>query len=140
MCALLVAMVFVLPSYATDVPNTEVTGGVVFHLDSDEHMNRALRQVARQVDHMPGVEVRLVLIASSVKAAVEGATDPHGGVYSAQMEQLLAAGVRIFACETTMMAYNIAAESLSFGVETVPSGIVEITRLQLTNDYAYLKL
>ena len=120
--------------------DTQTRGGVVFHLDTDANMNRALRQVARQVDHMPNVEVRVVLIASGVNAAIEGAVDANGGLYSAQIEQLLAAGVRLFACETTMLAYNISDDDLAFGIETVPSGIVELTRLQLVDSYAYQKL
>lgn len=125
---------------AATPPDTDTRGGVVFHLDTDANMNRALRQVARQVDHMPNVEVRVVLIASGVNAVIEGAVDANGGLYSAQIEQLLAAGVRLFACETTMLAYNISSDDLAFGIETVPSGIVELTRLQLVDQYAYQKL
>lgn len=115
-------------------------GGVAFHLDSDAHMNRALRQIARQHDYMPDTEIRVILIASAVDAAVDGATDPNGGLYSAQLEQLLAAGIRVFACETTMIAANISEDDLAFGIETVPSGIVELTKLQLTHHYAYQKI
>ncbi len=135
MCALASSV-----AWSASPPDTDTRGGVVFHLDTDANMNRALRQVARQVDHMPNVTVRVVLIASGVNAAIEGAVDPNGGLYSAQIEQLLAAGVRLFACETTMLAYNISDDDLAFGIETVPSGIVELTRLQLVEDYAYQKL
>lgn len=114
--------------------------GVAFHLDSDEHMSRSLRQIARQQEDMPGVDIRVILISGAVNAAVEGAADEHGGLYSAQLEQLLAAGARIFACETTMIDLNLRPGDLAFGIETVPSGIVELTRLQLSEQFAYLKL
>ena len=114
--------------------------GVAVHLDSITHINRAIRQVERLVDAHPGTPVRLILIASAVEPALEGAMDKNGGLYSAQLEQLLAKGVGIFACETTLISLSKRPEELTFGVDTVSSGIAELARLQLESDYAYLKL
>lgn len=114
--------------------------GVAVHLDTITHINRAIRQVERLVNAHPNTPVRLILIASAVEPALEGAMDKNGGLYSAQLEQLLAKGVRIFACETTLTSLAKTPESLTFGIETVPSGIAELARLQLETDYAYLKL
>jgi len=116
------------------------TQGVAVHLDSIAHINRAIRQVERLVDAHPGTPVRLILIASAVEPALEGAMDKNGGLYSAQLEQLLARGVGIFACETTLISLSKRPDELTFGVDTVPSGIAELARLQLESDYAYLKL
>ena len=116
------------------------TQGVAVHLDSITHINRAIRQVERLVDAHPGTPVRLILIASAVEPALEGAMDKNGGLYSAQLEQLLAKGVGIFACETTLTSLSKRPEELTFGVDTVPSGIAELARLQLESDFAYLKL
>lgn len=118
----------------------ETTPGVAFHVDSDAHMNRMLRQVARHHAANPDIPVRVILIAEGVRAALEGAEDANGGSYSAQMEQLLAAGVRIFACENTLISFNWSAEDLAFGIETVPSGIAELGRLQVKEQWAYIKL
>jgi len=38
------------------------------------------------------------------------------------------------------MSMGKSAEDLTFGIETVPSGIAELARLQLESGYAYLKL
>ena len=116
------------------------TQGVAVHLDSIAHINRAIRQVERLVDAHPGTPVQLILIASAVEPALEGAMDKNGGLYSAQLEQLLAKGVGIFACETTLISLSKRPDELTFGVDTVPSGIAELARLQLESDYAYLKL
>jgi len=120
----------------------EATGalGVALHLDTATLMNRAIRQVGRLVDAHPNTPVKLILIAGAVEPALEGATDNNGGLYGAQFEQLLAQGVRIFACETTLMSLGKSAEDLTFGIETVPSGIAELARRQLESGYAYLKL
>lgn len=114
--------------------------GVVFHIDSDAHMNRSLRQISRHLEAHPDIPLRVVLIASGVNPALEGAEDPNGGLYSAQMEQLLAKGVRIFACENTLNSFNKSPDDLTFGIETVESGVAELGRLQIQLDYAYIKL
>ena len=95
--------------------------GVVFHLDSDTSTNRMLAQVARHHAFNPDIETRVILIGNGVKPALEGAKDANGGQYSAQMEQLMASGIRIFACEATLNYYNLTEEQprdqqrLSFG-------------------------
>lgn len=114
--------------------------GVVLHIDTDAHMNRSLRQVTRLLDSAPDLPLRVILIAGGVKPALDGATDPNGGLYSAQMEQLLARGVRIFACENTLNSFNKTADDLTFGIETVESGVAELGRLQVQAGYSYIKL
>ena len=114
--------------------------GVVLHIDTDAHMNRSLRQVTRLLDSAPDLPLRVILIADGVKPALDGATDPNGGLYSAQMEQLLARGVWIFACENTLNSFNKTADDLTFGIETVESGVAELGRLQVQAGYSYIKL
>ena len=114
--------------------------GVVFHVDSDTKINHMLRQVGRHHAANHAMPTRVILIAQGVKAALDNATDSSGGAYSAQMEQLIAAGIRIFACETTLTSYGLSADDLSLGVETIPSGVAELARLQVHHQWAYIKL
>lgn len=118
----------------------QAADGVVFHVDSDQYMNQTLRQIGKQVDAMPDLPTHVILISGALRAGVEGATDENGGLYSAQIEQLLAAGVRIFACETTMVSTNVSPEDLAFGIETVESGVPELVRLQTEENFVYVKL
>ena len=111
----------------------------MFHLDSDTSMNRMLAQVARHHAFNPGIETRVILIGNGVKPALEGAKDANGGQYSAQMEQLMASGIRIFACEATLNYYNLTEDNLAFGVETVPSGVAALGRLQASEGWGYIK-
>lgn len=129
-------LMIALPAFSADT----VPSGVAFHIDSDEHMNRALRQISRHLEAHPSVPIRVILIANGVNPSLDGATDPNGGLYSAQMEQLLAQGVRIFACENTLSSFNKTPDDLTFGIETVPSGIAELGRLQFELGFAYIKL
>ena len=114
--------------------------GVVFHVDSDTKINHMLRQVGRHHAANHAMPTRVILIAEGVKAALDNATDSSGGAYSAQMEQLIAAGIRIFACETTLTSYGLSADDLALGIETIPSGVVELARLQVSHQWAYIKL
>lgn len=114
--------------------------GIVFHVDTDEHMNRSLRQISRHLEGNPDIPIRVILIAGGVRPALEGAEDPNGGLYSAQIEQLLAQNVRIFACENTLTSFNHSADDLTFGIETVPSGVAELGRLQVKEHFGYIKL
>ena len=116
------------------------TPGVVFHLDSETSMNRMLAQVARHHAFNPDIETRVIPIGDGVKPAIEGAEDANGGQYSAQMEQLMASGIRLFACEATLNYYNLTEDDLAFGVETVPSGVAALGRLQAREGWGYLKL
>lgn len=121
-------------SAASDEP------GVVFQLDSDTSMNRMLAQVARHHAFNPGIETRVILIGNGVKPALEGAKDANGGQYSAQMEQLMTSGIRVFACEATLNYYNLTEDDLASGVETVPSGVAALGRLQASEGWGYIKL
>ena len=114
--------------------------GIVFHVDSDQRMNRILRQIARHQAGNPTVPARVILIAEGVRPAMEGAVDANGGDYSAQMEQLLMSGVRIFACENTLTSFNLSSNDLALGIETVPSGVAELGRLQVKEGWGYIKL
>lgn len=116
------------------------TAGIAIHIDTDAHMNRSLRQVSRHLEGNPDIPVHVILIAGGVRPALEGAQDPNGGLYSAQIEQLLARNVRIFACQNTLTSFNKSADDLTFGVETVPSGIAELGRLQAKEGFGYIKL
>jgi intracellular sulfur oxidation DsrE/DsrF family protein len=114
--------------------------GIVFHVDSDQRMNRILRQIARHAAGNPTIPSRVILIAEGVRPAIEGAVDANGGDYSAQMEQLLMSGVRIFACENTLTGFNLSSNDLALGIETVPSGVAELGRLQVKEGWGYIKL
>lgn len=136
---MLTLLAFLMLSSSTRSAEAEAPG-VVFHLDSEIKMNRMLAQVARHHAFNPDITTHVILIAEGVKPAIEGAEDANGGEYSAQMEQLMASGIRIFACEATLNYYNLTEDDLAFGVETVPSGVAALGRLQARERWGYIKL
>lgn len=55
-----------------------------------------------------------------------------------QVRSLIDDGVTVSACSNTLDAVDMDASDLVEGVETVPEGAVEVTRLE-TEGYAYLR-
>lgn len=60
------------------------------------------------------------------------------GDHAAQVQSLLDDGVPFKGCANTLEAKGLAESDLVDGVETVPEGAVEVTRLQ-DEGYAYLR-
>lgn len=121
------------------LPATADAAGVVYHIDDSSRATQALRNVTNHRKAYPDLPITVVALARGVGFLVDGAKDQRGNSYSAMVETLVMAGVRFRACENTMNALGINADELSLGVETVPSGVAEIGRLQLEEGYAYIK-
>lgn len=62
-----------------------------------------------------------------------------GGDYEDRVESLLDDGVAFRACSNTLAAMDLEESDLIDGIETVPEGAVEATRLQAEEGYAYLR-
>jgi intracellular sulfur oxidation DsrE/DsrF family protein len=121
------------------LPATADAAGVVYHIDDSSRATGALRNVTNHRKAYPDLPITVVALAHGVEFLVDGAKDQRGNSYSAMVETLVMAGVGFIACENTMNALDISADELSLGVESVPSGVAEIGRLQLEEDYAYIK-
>lgn len=113
--------------------------GVVYHIDDASRATQALRNVTNHHKAYPELPITVVALAHGVEFLMDSAKDQRGNSYSAMVETLVMAGVSFLACENTMNALSITAAELSLGVETVPSGVAEIGRLQLEEGYAYIK-
>jgi intracellular sulfur oxidation DsrE/DsrF family protein len=118
---------------------TANAAGVVYHIDDSSRATQALRNVTNHRKVYPDLPITVVALAQGVAFLVDGAKDQRGNGYSAMVETLVMTGVSFMACENTMNALGIEADELSLGVETVPSGVAEIGRLQLEEGYAYIK-
>ena len=55
------------------------------------------------------------------------------------MQDLKSQGVEIRVCEITLKQRNIQKSQLIDDVTYVPSGVAEVSRLQIQEGYAYLK-
>jgi len=113
--------------------------GVVFHISHSSQASRAMIQITRLMEGMPGVPVVIVGVADGIRFMLDGAKDKNGAPYSARIEQLIGNGVEIYACRNTLDTFELTDNDLTFGIDTVPSGIVAVSEYQLKKGYAYIK-
>ena len=109
---------------------------VVVHMNFAEVGAQAagLRSVRRMLKDEPGTHIEVVCHAAGIQVVEKARTEHPGAVAS-----LIKQGVRFVACENTMKMNSIKKEDLIPGVDTVPSGALEVVRKQFREGYAYFK-
>lgn len=121
----------------TSTPEPEPTMSTVFHFAQGiDEQNHAVANVANLLaDDSTDVEnVVLVANGKGIKLLVEEESDQGDRV-----RELLDEGVSFRACENSMDALDVSESELIEGVETVPAGVGELTKLQVRDDYAYIE-
>lgn len=108
----------------------------VFHLLSgDEDEQRLALTIAQNLLEDDSVEIDDVAVVA--QAGGVGALLADGGSVDA-VESLLEADVAVRACGNTLQNEGREESDLVDGVETVPSGVGEVVRLQ-DDGYAYVR-
>lgn len=111
------------------------TGGVVVHLDEGDDMKHeaVVRNVKNLLDDFDGaLEVELVTHGAGV-----GLCLPESRVAN-EVQELIARGVTVTACENTLRGRGLDRSTLAEGVITVPAGIGELVRKQQAG-WAYVR-
>ena len=106
----------------------------LLHLVSgDEAEQQATVSIARNLLGADDIRDVAIVAQSGGIAAVVDDSDLADRIAS-----LATDGVSITACRNTLTARGVDESALAAGVETVPSGAVEVTRLQ-SEGYAYMR-
>ncbi len=114
----------------------DITMSTVFHFSSGEsHQKHAVANVANLVnDDSTEVEtIELVANGQGIRLVTKEST------VSKKVKSLVKQGVKFKACQNSMDAFNFSKSELIAGVETVPAGVGELTKLQAKSEYAYIK-
>lgn len=121
----------------THTPDTEPPMSTVFHFASGTaEQQHAVANVANLLaDDSTDVEnVVLVVNGAGIKlVSTEDSEVPE------EVKQLVESGVSVRACRNSMEAFDLEDADLFEGVETVPAGVGELTKLQARDDYAYIE-
>ncbi len=113
---------------------------VVYHFDAGlEQATKGLRNIRNHLDVDPKAKIVVVAHAQGVNFLLDGATSATGNPYNILVEELAARGVEFRVCQITLKANNIDPKKLLPETKLVPSGVVEIARLQAQEGYVYLK-
>ena len=113
---------------------------VVYHIDDAETQAlKGLRNIRNHLDTDPSAKITVVTHAQGVDFLMEGAKDANGNPYNVEVEDLKARGVQFDVCLITLRNRQLKKEQFIPEVTFVPSGVVEIGKLQSRFGYAYLK-
>src|SRR6056297_2329991 len=115
--------------------DTETTMSTVFHFSGGEQeQGHAVANVANLLgdDSTTVDDVVLVANGAGIKLVTTDSTVADG------VRSLVDRDVRFAACRNSMDAFDYADGDLLAGVETVPAGVGELTKLQ-ADGYAYIK-
>ncbi|MBL8517538.1 MAG: DsrE family protein [Betaproteobacteria bacterium] len=131
--AMLLAL-FALPALARDAIK------VVYHFDAGlEQATKGLRNIKNHLDVDPKAKIVVVAHAQGVNFLLDGAQNQSGNPYNIPVEELAAKGVEFRVCEITLKSNKIDPKKLIPEARLVPSGVVEVARLQAREQYVYIK-
>ena len=106
---------------------------VIHIVSTDESEHGTALAIAENLQE--SVEIDDVAVVARAKGIEAVATD---GEHADRIRSLLEDGVAFSGCANTLDAMDMAESDLLDGVEVVPEGAVEVTRLQ-NEGYAYLR-
>ncbi|APX97677.1 DsrE family protein [Natronorubrum daqingense] len=108
----------------------------VFHLTTDNHdEQRTTLTIAENLTKDDSVEMDDVAVVAQSHGIEPLTADGEG---NETVESMLESGISFKACANTLELKELTEEDLLEGVETVPSGGGELTRLQ-HEGYAYIR-
>lgn len=113
---------------------------VVYHMNEDvARAPQALRNVRNHLSVDPKAKIVMVTHAAGINFLMKDAKDANGNPFEVTVQDLVSKGVEFRVCEITLKARNIDRKALIEDVKYVPSGVAEVSRLQIQEGYAYLK-
>ena len=113
---------------------------VVYHMNEDvQRAPQALRNVRNHLSVDPKAKIVMVMHAAGINFLMREAKDKNGNPFEVTVQDLKSKGVEFRVCEITLKSRNIDKSKLIDEVVYVPSGVAEVSRLQVQEGYAYLK-
>ncbi len=112
---------------------------VVYHINDSVNATASMRNVGNHLDTDPTATIVVVTHALGVDFLMNDAKDKNGNPYNISVEALKAKGVKFNVCEITLTNRKLQKSQFIPEVTYVPSGVVEITKLQSREGYSYLK-
>jgi intracellular sulfur oxidation DsrE/DsrF family protein len=113
---------------------------VVYHLaDGTEQASRAMSNIRNHLKAEPGVKIVVVANGEGIRFLIKGAEDRNARPFELPVTALAAQGVEFRICENTLTAHNVPRGQVLSEARLVPSGVVEVARLQARDGYVYLR-
>ena len=112
---------------------------VVYHLSEGlAQASRAVGNIRNHLDADPTAKIVVVAHGSGIEFLLEGAQDAKGQPYAGSIGELANRGVQFRLCNNTLVSRSISKDKIVLEATVVPSGVVEVARLQAKEGYVYL--
>jgi uncharacterized protein len=113
---------------------------VIYHINQgNEQATDGLRNASNHLAADPKAKIVFVTHANGIHFLLDGAKDKNGNSYDALVQDLMGKGVEFRLCRFTLERQKIDPRRVIQDVKIVPSGVAEVSRLQIQEGYAYLK-
>ena len=113
---------------------------IVYHMNEGlERAPQVIRNIRNHLSVDPKAKIVVVTHAQGINFLMRDAKDPRGNPYEVAVQDLKSKGVEFRVCEITLKSRNIERSALIDDVAYVPSGVVEVSRLQAHEGFVYLK-
>ncbi|WP_019142165.1 DsrE family protein [Noviherbaspirillum massiliense] len=113
---------------------------VVYHLvDGIDQASRAMANIRNHLRAEPDTKIVVVANGDGIRFLLAGAKERNGRPFDSAVSALAAQGVEFRVCNNTLTAHDISASQLLPEAKLVPSGVVEVARLQAREGFVYLR-
>lgn len=113
---------------------------VVYHfVDGIDQASRGLANIRNHLRAEPDTKIVAVANGDGIRFLLAGAKERNGKPFDAAVADLSAKGVEFRICNNTLSAHNIPASEVLPQARIVPSGVVEVAKLQAREGYVYLR-
>lgn len=136
-CLLLVSLLML--ASVTSVMAAEREEKVVYHVSDSVNATAALRNARNHLDQSPKAKIVFVTHGAGIDFLLDGAMDKNGNPYDIPVQELAARKVEFRVCNNTLVGRKIDKSKLLPEATIVPSGVAEVSRLQIFEGFAYIK-
>ncbi|MBI3713590.1 MAG: DsrE family protein [Burkholderiales bacterium] len=112
---------------------------VIYHISDSINASNALRNARNHLAQSPKAKIVFVTHGMGIDFLIDGATDKDGNPYDVTVQELASRHVEFRVCNNTLTGRKIDRSKLLPEATVVPSGVAEVTRLQIQENFAYLK-
>ncbi|MCK9258747.1 MAG: DsrE family protein [Azoarcus sp.] len=124
----------------TALPASAETTNVVYHVNEGvQQASRAIGNIRNHLNADPDTRIVVVTHGPGIDFLLDGAEDAQGRPFSGSIGELAARGVEFRVCNNTLNARKLTPASVVLEAKVVPSGVVEVARLQAKEHFVYLR-
>lgn len=113
---------------------------VVYHVNDSTSAMGVMRSIGNHLDASPKAKIVVVTHGAGIDFLLEGAKDKNGNPYEIPVQGLAGRGVQFRVCNNTLVGRKLDKNAVVPEATIVPSGVAEVSRLQVHEGYIYIKL